>query len=496
MLLRRAFGLVSLLVAVSTLAFSGLALAQQGPADANPWRTMLEQDFAFTRKTLEEKYIYAVYPGESGWTERYGPAAKQGLDAIASVKDFNGYRAVLSRFISTFQDPHLTIRFDLQAANVQWPRFIASYSAGRYIVDKSQVSTVKAGDQITSCDGKPLNALADELALLEGFPPGVEVTRARLAPRVFADIGNPFFKRPETCRIGAADITLDWTRIPAEGLAVVRGVAPAIADVPVGLSPFGKNGAWIRLPLMSPRNQQDADAYHDVMKQADVLRGKDIIVFDVRGNGGGPYDWFVAILKSIYGETYASYYARERLRIEPVFVASEFDGLPAGPTATQKPATPPPADPYKTPRDVELYALLDDIKEVTLPSGRKIAVMSTKDPKRIERPAGAPPANPVKAQVFVLTDYGCGSACTSFVDEMLQFPGVKQIGLETGVDMRSGTPISHRLPSGLGGINVASMVRDKRVRGENVQHVPSIRYDGDINDTAAVQKWVLETVAR
>ena len=37
----------------------------------------------------------------------------------------------------------------------------------------------------------------------------------------------------------------------------------------------------------------------------------------------------------------------------------------------------------------------------------------------------------------MLTDYGCGSACISFVDEMLQFPGVRQIGLETFVDMRS-----------------------------------------------------------
>lgn len=491
MLIRRVIGAVSLAGALAALAFSGLALAQQNAAEttaANPWRAMLQSDLAFTRKTLEERYIYAVYPGESRWEERYGPAAKLAAEAVSGVADFAGYRAVLSRFIATFQDPHLRVRFDLQASNVQWPRFTARYSAGKYVVDKSQAEGVKTGAAIASCDGKPLDTLIDQLALLEVGVPGVEVTRAQFAPRLFADAGNPFFTRPKTCRIGGADVTLDWTQISAEGLAAVRGTPPAISDVSTGLSPFGANGAWIRLPLMSPRNKADADAYHEVIRQGSGLRDKDVIVFDVRGNGGGPYDWFVAILKSVYGEAYVSHYARERLKIDPVFVAETFPGLPNAPAEQPRPA--PPPDPFDTPRDTQLNALLDDMKQETLPNGKRIVSISTKDQTKRERPPGPAPANPVKAKVYVLSDYGCGSACVSFLDEMLQFSGVTHVGLETAVDMRSGTPVTHRLPSGMGAITVPSMVRDKRVRGENVQIVPSIKFDGDINDTKAVQAWI------
>ena len=93
--------------------------------------------------------------------------------------------------------------------------------------------------------------------------------------------------------------------------------------------------------------------------------------------------------------------------------------------------------------------------------------------------------------MFVLTDHGCGSACLSFVDEMLQFPGVRQIGRDTWVDRRSGSSLPHSLPSGIGTVLVPSMVRENRERGENVPRVPVVKFSGDLSDTSAAQRWVL-----
>ncbi len=105
-------------------------------------------------------------------------------------------------------------------------------------------------------------------------------------------------------------------------------------------------------------------------------------------------------------------------------------------------------------------------------------------------PSGPPPSNLVRGRVFVLTDYGCGSACVSFVDEMMLFPEVTQVGRETYVDSRSGTPINYPLPSGNGAISIPNMVREGRERGDNVPWRPTYKYEGDIADTEALKKWI------
>jgi hypothetical protein len=235
---------------------------------------------------------------------------------------------------------------------------------------------------------------------------------------------------------------------------------------------------------MSPRDPADAEAYRQLIARAPSLRDKSVIVFDVRGNGGGPYNWFMAILRALYGEEATRYFARERLRIRPVFVGGTLNVPPPGQAR--------PADPDAMPPDAELDAVVNQVRQVTLPSGRQVTVMDPADPHARDRPAGPPPANPVRGQVYVLTDYGCGSACISFVDEMLQFPGARQIGLETFVDMRSGSPANYNLPSGNGVLNASTMVRENRARGDNVQYVPSRRFAGDITDTAAIRRWILE----
>jgi len=73
---------------------------------------------------------------------------------------------------------------------------------------------------------------------------------------------------------------------------------------------------------------------------------------------------------------------------------------------------------------------------------------------------------------------------------MKRFPGVLQVGRETHVDSRSGTPMPHAFPSGLGSIGLPNMVREGRARGDNIPQVPAVLFDGDIADTDAVRSWI------
>jgi hypothetical protein len=132
---------------------------------------------------------------------------------------------------------------------------------------------------------------------------------------------------------------------------------------------------------------------------------------------------------------------------------------------------------------------------MSVPAGGTLAV-SPAPVKTLTYPA-QPPSNPVRARVYVLTDYGCGSACIAFVDEMMRFPGVTLIGAETHVDRRSGGyPGGVELPSGLVVVRMGRMVREGRARGENEAWAPAPdnRFPGDISDTEGVKRWILSTV--
>jgi carboxypeptidase C (cathepsin A) len=479
-----------LLAAVLLCSFTGGAAAQGAAssatapgAEASLWQGLLQTDLAFVRDTLQTRHIYAIHPGGAEWQGVFDPALARAEAASAAVTNFAGYRAVLSRFISEFVDPHLRLVFNLQPARPRWPGVALRSVNGRYLVAASRVAGITAGAEVTACDGRPVDDWLDELAMLEIGIPGLEATRSWLAPRLLVDVGNPFWTLPQACTIAGQERRLDWTTIATEAWAAVA--APAAApELAPGLSILEGRAAWIRLPSMTPRSQAQADSYHDVIRRAPGLRDHDVVVFDVRGNGGGSYNWFMAMLRALYGADFASYYARERLRITPVFVAD-----------TYRPGSGASADPFATPPDEDLNRVIDDVRPRALPGGATVTVVGASDDRRRVRPQSQPPPNPVKARVYVLTDGGCGSSCLSFVDELRQFPGVQQIGAATSADRRSGTPLPHALPSGLGTLIVPSMVRENRARGENEPWLPTLRFAGDVSDTAAVQRWVLEQLA-
>jgi hypothetical protein len=194
----------------------------------------------------------------------------------------------------------------------------------------------------------------------------------------------------------------------------------------------------------------------------------------------------MAYLRGLYGQQYADHHATERLHIRAVYRLS-----PAYLKLDQEDAS--AAYEFGEPADPPY-----EINEAADNSRQKQAVVSG---EQIFRSTAIPvprskaaPANPVRAKVYVLTDYGCASACIGFVDELKRFPGVRQIGLPTDVDSRSGTAVEIELPSKQATVMIAAMTRDGRIRDDNVSQVPSIRFPGDIRDDKAVETWFLQDV--
>ncbi|MFC4307957.1 S41 family peptidase [Steroidobacter flavus] len=479
------FGAVLISMGAGTVA----ADAVESPS-AKAWQSLLEQDLQYLEAAIPKHYIYAVYPGGEQWQTLFQRSLTQARREAAQVKDFGSYRAVLQHFIVSFEDAHLSAYFNVNTRRANWPRFKVEYQGGRYVVTSSQLPTVKAGDAVTTCDGRAMHEWTDGLAEFYGGPRGLETTRAAIARQMFLDFGNPLYSLPTKCRIGENEIALTWGPAP-EGSSIEQpqrtsSSAPSINDSTSSISEFGDNVAWVRMGTMMPATAEAAAQFRQIIDGAPGLRDRDAVILDVRGNPGGTYNWFMAFLRGFYGQQYADYMARARLEISNVM-------LVISPTGADDPGFSADQNRIEMPPDPPMTATADKPKVRMLPNGTRLvttrpAVERLSFPKR-------PPANPVRAKVYVLTDYGCASACLSFMDEIMRFPGVTQIGGETHIDRRSGGwPEAFELPSGLAVVRMGRLVREGRRRGENEAWKPSRYFEGNIADTDAVKHWIREQV--
>lgn len=455
-------------------------------SSASEWQRIALGDVQAFAEATRQNYIYAAYPEPARWLAEFDRTVAEVEAKIPHVRDAAGYQAVLRYLTATFHDTHVGTQFTMPPVAARWAGFLVRYDNGRYRVTSSQLSAVADGAELTACDDKPVSQWINTIARYEvSTPVSLGQTRMDAALRLMVDRGSPLRSHPSRCEVDGREITLDWRAAPSKELNAEVLSWRGFREREVSTRMIGAGGAWVTLGYFAPRNAEQASAFHAAIAAAPALRDKRFIVIDVRGNFGGPYNWFMGYLRGLYGQAYADHYATARLhirgvyRLSPAYIALD-DEYSAQENAFNAPADLP-------------YDINDDMDNAAL--GRAKAA---KDPifkaAPIEIERGAAPTNPVRAKVYVLTDYGCGSACIGFVDEMKRFPGVDQIGLPTGVDSRSGTAVWIKLPSGHATAYIAAMTRDGRQRGDNIAQIPSIPFTGNIRDDHAVERWVVDEV--
>jgi len=491
------------LALVATNLCDGTAAAQATPAApsqsevagaAAAWRDLIGRDLDYLERTIATQYIYAAYPGDAAWQRLLAANLDRARQETSLVKDYPSYRAVLQHFVAGFEDAHFTAYFAVASRRNRWPGFTVQYRGRDYVISHSEVAEAAVGDRIESCDGESLDGWVDRLAPIVGGPPGRDTTRAAIGGQMFLDLGNPLYSLPRQCAIGGRTVQLAWRSAPyppppgvlAEPQRTSTPV-PTLEDKAMAISDFGTNSAWVRIGTMNPTGPVQTGQFRDIIARAPDLRNRDAIIIDVRGNSGGVYNWFMAFLRSLYGQPYADHHARARLEITNVMLSPAGSSLPTTPASAA-------GGPDAMPPDPPLDAAFVKPEVRPLPGGASLTVLRAPDAAR--RQPGRAPVNPVKARVIVLADYGCASACISFVDEMRRFPGVTLVGTETHVDRRSGGwPEGFELPSGLATVRMGRMVREGRRRGENEPWSPDVRYPGDIARTDEVKAWIAALIA-
>lgn len=465
-----------------------LVMAGGSAPAVNPWMARTRSDLEAMGHALDEDYIRAVYPDPAAWHRNLTSRLAVSRKEASAVRDEAGYRAVLQHFAAAFHDAHVYVRFEGPEPPARWPGFFARFGGGAIRVAGSREPGVGDGMEIASCDGRPVAEWIGTVSRFEvGLPVALETTRMQAALRLFVDRGSPLRGRPSRCVIGGRDVLLRWRSAPLAEIGPIMSRLRGRREAVVSTRTVGADVAWVTLGSFSPDTPPMVEAFRQAMADAPSLRGKRFVVLDVRGNGGGPYNWFMGYLRALYGSDYADYYATARLRIRGVYRLSAATRAADAAEASQDGSMRMPPDPPFEVNEAGDAILRGRATAAHAPYFRVAAIPVVRSP--------VPPPNPVRAKVYVLTDYGCASACIGFVDELKLFPGVVQIGLPTYVDSRTGTALPTSLPSRAGRFFVATMARDGRVRGDNEAQVPALCFDGDISDDAAVERWVVKDVA-
>jgi hypothetical protein len=458
-------------------------------AKGNLWPKQTESDLRELGHLMRTRYIYGVYeghPGYPGFDKTLAAAMARARAEAVTAQSPLDYQFVIRHFLASFDDPHISVDFNTSTTSFQWPGFLAVYRGHQYRVAGSEVADVKDGSIIDGCDGGTADDLVKRVAAISRGGAYDESEKAWYAISALTFAGNHYQKPPKTCRIDGKDVSLRWHEINASSLLAKQTPYRPYHDEDYSIRPLGSDGAWVRLSFFDAKGTQ-AKAFSQVIAEAPILRGKSIVVIDLRGNGGGPYEWFMGFLRSLYGQTFTDYYARERLKIQGVYLALPQVKSDAG---EQQDRTPIPDD-EKAPVDPLLQASEDKLTDYAARNGQHVQKSERIAAEFREEPVGPPPPNLLQGTVVVLTDNGSASAVNSFLDEVKHFPNVVQVGTEPMPDRRSGSPVRYPLPSGNGSVLLPYMTRDYRTRDDNREHVPAFHYDGDMRDTVALQNWIL-----
>jgi Peptidase family S41 len=466
------------------------------PLDAH-WAIVTARDVDAAYALLRDSHPGgAVELHDLDFQHRLALGHRVALARARTVTSYPGYMAVLAGFATAMGDKHIWSRPTFVVNTPRWPRFMVSKRGETWIVtDADPPETPLVGAVLISCDGQPVDSLARKN--VGGFRANWEIgaQQAQFAPWLLVDESNPFIARPKTC---VADtngqrqtITLNWMRIRRETLLPRLKKAGGAGQAGYGIRQVG-NGYWIAIQDLY--TAQAIEVVKAVEQQKAALRSAPFVVLDVRGNGGGSSLVGREMAASLFGAPYvdarlASGASNECGNPDGAWRVSQsnINNLQyllgtadfvsqGGPEVRQTVET-------------TLHNLRD-----ALAHGRAFSGL-THCAQTAAKPIGAATApSEMKGSLLLLTDNLCFSACLSLTDDFREL-GAFHIGQTTDAATHYVDVREQYLPSGYSIFSTLQSL-DPAAPVQVGPFKPALMYNGDIGDTAALEKWVVDSAVK
>jgi hypothetical protein len=456
------------------------------PADPR-WRSIAAADVDAAYQLLRDNHPGAAAElHDTIFVKQLHEAHARALMRARTVSSYPGYLAVLAGFATDMGDKHIWSRPTFVVNLPRWPGMLVSKRGSTWVVtDAEEPQQALLGATLLSCDGVEAQELARRN--LGGFRAvwSIGAQQIQSAPWLLVDEGNPFITRPHVCELEhggqRTTISLKWDRIKRENLL------PRIQHV-VGAGAAGWGvravGAGYWIALQELETTRALAVVKSVEEQKSALREARFVVLDLRGNRGGSSEMGRRIAAALLGQPFVD------ARLLPVDAdncgASEVYRASKGNLAQLEFVR---NDPFVVQGSPEIRKLVErEIAQVrgALAEGR---ALSAPVACHIAPPRQATANTPslLEGSLILLTDNLCFSSCLAVADDFRTL-GAFHVGETTDaatwyVDVRE-----QYMPSGYSLFSTLEAVSgDQREVGP---FVPTLTYEGDIADTAALERWI------
>jgi hypothetical protein len=239
----------------------------------------------------------------------------ESLAQAARARTYGDYWWAMREYVAGFNDGHVFIeqREGVPSLPLRWPGFLTRELNGAQVVTSrtDDASLPALGSRLVSCDGVSADQLTADLVGRFRGRWNLASQREAHAWRLFVDASNPYVRQPGRClfRTGAQvkSFELQWRDLPQQEFEVRSRAVTQPVGGRVEVRPFRQRGLWVSLGSFSSDPASDA---HRALEQVVAtlnssqarLAAADIIVLDVRGNGGGSSAWGERIAGALWGE--------------------------------------------------------------------------------------------------------------------------------------------------------------------------------------------------
>jgi len=473
---------LAVVAAAATVALAGQASAQD-------FRAAAEQDLRAAHDLLRDNHPAAHVDRDSAHFRTW---LDQGLnEALAGLPKVQGqlaYENIMRSYLTGFRDTN--IRFYPGVTELPgwyaafWPGFSTRWSNGAYVVAWARAGDNKippVGARLVSCDRKPADQVAKErLDRYEGDMTQA-VDRARTAPFLFWDRGNPYTAYlPNKCVFSVQGRNRTFTlNYQPSAEAERRTAYMAGLGKPQGGPTMEQwnGGYWLRLPTFAEGPEWDA-FLAQLDGQLAQVQAAPVVVLDMRGADDAPTSRNgYKLANRLWGPDYI-------LANQPQVGNAAYRVSPMNRAVYADAVNRMRADVlsyYQVPIWERMLAEFD-------------AALAARQPllqrNESKAPGGTVPPSAMQGRVIVLTDAFCAAQCISMMDLFTKLPNVTHAGQPTSGDSIFVGSTTAPLPSGQGSISFGNKAWLDRPRASGQGFTPTAAYTGDPADETAVRTFV------
>ncbi|MBX7249604.1 MAG: hypothetical protein K1X35_11255 [Caulobacteraceae bacterium] len=475
-----------------TLALAAVvatATLMAGQAEAQDYRAAAQRDLQAAHDLLRDNHPAANVDKDSAQFRSWlDTGLAQAMAGLPKVQGELAYENIMRFYLTGFRDTNIS--FIPGYAELPgyfaafWPGFSTRWVNGGYTVAWARAGDTKippVGARLVSCDRKTADQVAVErLDRYEGDMTQA-VDRARTAPYLFWDRGNPFTAAlPQKCvfRVGTSNKTYTMNYQPSAEAERRAAYMAGLGKPQGGPTMEAWNGGyWLRLPTFTEGAEWDA-FLAQLDGQLAQVQAAPVIVLDMRGANDAPTSRNgYKLANRLWGPDFI-------LANQPQVGNAAYRVSAANRAVYADAVNRMKSDPLSY-YQVPIWEKMLQEFDAALAAGQPLLQRNES-----KAPSGAAPPSALRGRVIVLTDAYCAAQCLALMDLFTRLPGVVHAGSPTSGDSIFVGQTVSRLPSNEGSISFGNKAWLDRPRASGAGFTPTAPYNGDPADENAVRAFV------